>query len=48
MKKIDEKRDPNSCFNRAGEHEFLFVLLGRDCAAPAAIRTWVKEHVRHD
>lgn len=38
--------DPNSCFNRARPDERLFVLLGRDKAAPAAIRAWASERIR--
>lgn len=46
MKKIDEIRNPNSCLNKAGNFERIFVLLGRDPAAPVAIRSWIAERVR--
>ena len=46
MIKIDELCDPDSCMNRAKDDEMTFVLLGRDAAAPLAIRTWVDERVR--
>ena len=46
MRKRDELSDPNSCMNRAKELEWTFVLLGRDKAAPVAIRVWVTERVR--
>src|SRR5258708_35715310 len=46
MRKIDEARDPNSCLNKAGPHEMLFILLGRDPAAPVAIRSWIAERIR--
>jgi hypothetical protein len=46
MKKEREARDPNSCFNRARRGEMVFVLLGRDVAAPHAIREWAKERIR--
>lgn len=39
-----QKRD--SCLNRADEDEWIFVLLGRDDAAPATIRFWAEERVR--
>jgi len=45
MKKSDELRLPDSCLNRAKTDEPLFVLLGRDSAAPAAIREWVRERI---
>jgi len=45
IKKL-ELNDPNSCLNRAKDGEMLFVLLGRDPAAPVAIRTWAAERVR--
>lgn len=40
-----ELSDPQSCLNRAGELELIFVLLARDAAAPAAIRKWVDERM---
>lgn len=46
MTKKQEILNAGSCFNRAGEDEFMFVLLGRDPAAPAAIRAWCEERVR--
>lgn len=46
MIKRDELTKPNSCMNRALDDEVTFVLLGRDPAAPAAIRAWVAERIR--
>lgn len=46
MRKRDELTDPNSCINRAREDEWTFVLLGRDKAAPVAVRAWVEERIR--
>lgn len=46
MKKCDEIRVSTSCLNRAKNSEMLFVLLGRDCAAPVAIRAWIGERLR--
>jgi hypothetical protein len=46
MRKRDEQADPGSCWSRAREGELTFVLLGRDAAAPWAIRAWVSERVR--
>jgi hypothetical protein len=46
MLKRDELADPNSCLNRARDDEWTFVLLGRDPAAPVAIRAWIEERVR--
>jgi hypothetical protein len=46
MRKKDELADPNSCLNRAGENEMIFVLLERDVASATAIRAWAIERVR--
>lgn len=46
MRKRDELRFPDSCFNKATADEWLFVLRGRDPAAPLAIRTWASERIR--
>lgn len=46
MRKKEELSNPNSCMNRARESEMTFVLLGRDAAAPVAIRAWVRERLR--
>ena len=45
MLKRDELTTPNSCMSRAKEDEMTFVLLARDVAAPAAIRTWVEQRI---
>lgn len=46
MTKEKEISDPNSCLNKAKDNEILFVLLGRDPAAPAAIRAWIRERLQ--
>jgi hypothetical protein len=46
MLKRDELAKPGSCWNRAKDDELTFVLLGRDAAAPAAIRAWIDERIR--
>jgi hypothetical protein len=46
MIKRDEIEDSESCFNKAQDGERIFVLLARDPAAPAAIRSWVAERIR--
>lgn len=48
MRKQDELAVPTSCLNKAIETELLFVLLGRDKAAPAAVRAWIEERIRLD
>lgn len=45
MRKNEELSNPQSCLNKAKPNEYLFVLLGRDKAAPAAIRHWVEERI---
>lgn len=46
MLKKEEMTNPESCMSRARPDELVFVLLGRDAAAPAAIRSWAQERVR--
>ena len=41
MIKREELSNPNSCMSKAKDDEMTFVLLARDIAAPATIRTWV-------
>jgi hypothetical protein len=40
MRKTDEISQPTSCLNIANSDERLFILLGRDPAAPRAVRAW--------
>jgi hypothetical protein len=44
MRKRDELA--NGCMAKARDDEMTFVLLGRDFAAPAAIRFWIAERIR--
>ena len=46
MRKRDELTNPNGCMFRARDDEMTFVLLGRDLAAPVAIRAWIAERIR--
>ena len=46
MRKREEATRPDSCLNKAFENEMLFVLMGRDPAAPVAIRAWIAERIR--
>jgi len=46
MRKRFEMIVANSCLNRANPDELIFVFLGRDQAAPAAIRAWIAERLR--
>jgi hypothetical protein len=46
MTKLEELSRADSCLNRAKDDELVFVLLGRDAAAPNTIRSWVQERVR--
>lgn len=46
MIKKRELKDPRSCLNRALDNETVFVLLGRDASAPAAIKAWALDRVR--
>jgi hypothetical protein len=46
MIKREELANLSSCMNRAHDDEMMFVLLGRDVAAPAAIWAWIEERIR--
>jgi len=46
MRKKDETARPDTCLAQAHPNEMVFVLIGRDPAAPAAIRAWVEERLR--
>lgn len=46
MRKSEELTNPNSCMSHAHDDELTFVLLGRDVAAPVAIRAWIVERIR--
>lgn len=45
MLKSLEVSDPESCLNVALEDEPIFVLLGRDASAPAAITAWFADRL---
>jgi hypothetical protein len=43
--------DPNSCLNKAGDDEPIFVLRAKDIVAPATVRFWhdlAAEHNAHE
>ena len=42
MRKRDELANPTSCLNKAADHEWLFVLLGRDPAAAETVENWIR------
>jgi hypothetical protein len=46
MRKKDELSKQHTCMQHAHPEEMVFVLLGRDPAAPVAIRAWVAERIR--
>lgn len=46
MIKREELANPKSCLSRAHDSEMVFVLLGRDPAARAAILAWIGERIR--
>lgn len=45
MNAVECMADPSSCLNKARINEPIFVLLGRDIAAPGAIRAWAAGRV---
>jgi hypothetical protein len=46
MRKKDELAREHTCMQHAHPDEMVFVLIGRDPAAPVAIRAWVAERLR--
>lgn len=46
MRKRNELADPTSCLNKAGDDEWLFVLLSRDITAVGTVQDWIKRRVR--
>ncbi len=46
MRKFDELSRSHTCMSTAHPQEMVFVLLGRDLAAPSTIRAWVAERIR--
>jgi hypothetical protein len=46
MRKKDEISRNDTCLAHAHHEEMVFVLLGRDPAAPVAIRAWAEERIR--
>lgn len=40
MVKFKELKDPNSCLNKAKDHEPVFVLRAKDLIAPSVVRVW--------
>jgi len=46
MRKKDELSLENTCMSHGHPEEMVFVLLGRDPAAPLALRAWADERVR--
>lgn len=49
--KRDEIADPNSCLNRAGDDEPVFVLRAKDPLAARTVRDWAARAVlsgKHD
>ncbi len=46
MRKKDELTKEHTCMQHAHDDEMTFVLIGRDAAAPVAIRAWVAERIR--
>lgn len=45
MRKREELAVPDSCWNKAGDDERLFVLLERDMTMPDVIRYWVAKRI---
>jgi hypothetical protein len=44
--KAHEVTNPQSCWNKAGADERIFILLERDESFPAAVRAWAQERIR--
>lgn len=44
--KAEVLADPNSCLNKAGDDEPIFVLRANDPLAPEAIEKWALEYIK--
>lgn len=44
MKRIDEVSRVDSCLNRAGDDEPIFVLRANDPCAPGVVRKWASDY----
>lgn len=45
MRKECELSNPESCLNKADDLEMIFVLRGKDLAAPSVIRMWAEARI---
>jgi len=45
MLKFEEEQNTKSCWNKARPTERVFIILGRDKAAKAAINAWVRARI---
>lgn len=45
MRKQFELSDPDSCLNRAGDNEMLFVVRGHDVCAAETVRDWAQRRI---
>ena len=46
MMKMLESNDPNSCWNKAKDHEIVFVLIEKDESAPGTINDWCDRRIK--
>lgn len=46
MLKRLEISDPNSCLNKAGDDELIFVIRDVDVAAPGTVRDWCSRRIK--
>lgn len=45
MIRMDEMKNPDSCLNRAGDDEPIFVLRANDPLAPIIVRMWAEHYI---
>lgn len=45
MRKLEEEHNRNSCWNKAYDFEFIFVLLARDPSAVVAVEAWIEDRI---
>lgn len=45
MLKEAELSNPNSCINKAGEGEMVFVLRAKDPVSPGLIEEWIQRRI---
>lgn len=46
MKKFEERMHKDSCWNKAKDDQYVFVMIDHDLAMPDTIRDWAARRVK--